>query len=171
MVCGLALLAGLAVPGLAGNPQPSEAEADIELRTVNRQLEQARQQEEAMAGKLTELESEAAAVSRSLAETAARIQSREAMVTSAEEHLRRLEEDGRRLPLALDVGQLLDEVADVVCVPLVEPERPILSLQIPKMPLGCLANIFAVLLPALCTGAEFCLLLSLLKDRISHTSR
>jgi murein hydrolase activator len=84
-------------PGLAGNPQPSEAEADIELRTVNRQLEQARQQEEAMAGKLTELESEAAAVSRSLAETAARIQSREAMVTAGEEQLQQIEAEEQEL--------------------------------------------------------------------------
>jgi murein hydrolase activator len=102
MMCGLALLVGLAVPvltgpGLAGNPQPSEAEADIELRTVNRQLEQARQQEEAMAGKLTELESEAAAVSRSLAETAARIQSREAMVTAGEEQLQQIEAEEQEL--------------------------------------------------------------------------
>ena len=102
LVFGLALLVGLAVPGmtgpgLAGNMQPSEAEADIELRTVNRQLEQARQQEEAMAGKLTTLESEAAAVSRSLAETAARIQSREAMVTAGEEQLQQIEAEEREL--------------------------------------------------------------------------
>jgi septal ring factor EnvC (AmiA/AmiB activator) len=83
--------------GWAGNPQPSEAEADIEFKTVTRQLEQARQQEEAMAGRLTELESEAAAVSRSLAETAARIQSREAMVTAGEEQLQQIEAEEQEL--------------------------------------------------------------------------
>src|SRR5687767_5839695 len=71
----LALTAWFAVPGWAGSPQPNESEADIELKTVTRQLEQAREQEQAMAGRLSALESEAAAVSLKLAETAARIQS------------------------------------------------------------------------------------------------
>jgi murein hydrolase activator len=91
------VVAGHAEPGLAGNPQPSETEADIELKAVTRQLEQARQQEEAMAGRLTVLESEAAAVSRSLAETAARIQSREAMVTAGEELLQQIETEEHEL--------------------------------------------------------------------------
>src|SRR5688572_10639583 len=85
------LIAWLAVPGWAGNPQPSESEADIELKTVTRQLEQARAQEQAMASRLTALESEAAAVSLKLAETAARIQSREAMVTAGEDQLQEIE--------------------------------------------------------------------------------
>jgi hypothetical protein len=33
------VVAGHAEPGLAGNPQPSETEADIELKAVTRQLE------------------------------------------------------------------------------------------------------------------------------------
>jgi hypothetical protein len=36
--------------------EPSEAEADIELKTITQQLEQARQQEQAIAGRLTALE-------------------------------------------------------------------------------------------------------------------
>jgi murein hydrolase activator len=91
------LLAGLALPGLAGNSLPSESEADIELKTVTRQLEQAREQEQAVASQLTVLESEAAAVSRSLAETAARIQSREAMVTAGEDQLRQIEAEEQEL--------------------------------------------------------------------------
>jgi septal ring factor EnvC (AmiA/AmiB activator) len=93
----LSVIAGLAVPGLAGGQQPSESEADIELRTVTQQLEQARDQEQATEGKLTALESEAAAVSRRLAETAARIQSREAMVTAGEDQLQRIEAEEREL--------------------------------------------------------------------------
>lgn len=85
------------VPLWAGNPEPGEAEADIELKTITRQLEQARQQEQAIEGRLTALESEAAAVSRSLAETAARIQSREAMVTAGEDQLQQMETEEREL--------------------------------------------------------------------------
>jgi septal ring factor EnvC (AmiA/AmiB activator) len=96
-VTALGLLAAAAVPLWAGNPEPGEAEADIELKTVTRQLEQARQQEQAIEGRLTALESEAAAVSRSLAETAARIQSREAMVTAGEDQLQQMETEEREL--------------------------------------------------------------------------
>jgi murein hydrolase activator len=95
-IAAVGLLAALAVPLWAGNPEPSEAEADIELKTITRQLEQARQQEQAIEGRLTALESEAAAVSRSLAETAARIQSREAMVTAGEDQLQQMETEEQR---------------------------------------------------------------------------
>jgi septal ring factor EnvC (AmiA/AmiB activator) len=91
------VIACLAVPVWAGNPQPSESEADIELKVVTRQLEQARQQEQAMASRLTALESEAAAVSLKLAATAARIQSREAMVTAGEEQLLQIETEEQEL--------------------------------------------------------------------------
>lgn len=111
MVCASGVLAGLvvpslAVPSLAGNPQPSQAEADIELKTITRQLEHAREQEEAMAGKLTALEAESAAVSRSLAETAARIQSREAMVTAGEEQLQQIEAEEQDLLAGLSRRQV-----------------------------------------------------------------
>jgi len=96
-LCGFSMVAGLAVPGLAGNPQPSETEADIELKVVTRQLEQAREQEQAMASRLTALESEAEAVSLKLAETAARIQSREAMVTAGEDQLQEIESEEQGL--------------------------------------------------------------------------
>jgi septal ring factor EnvC (AmiA/AmiB activator) len=96
----------LAVPSLAGNPQPSQAEADIELKTITRQLEHAREQEQAMAGKLTALEAESAAVSRSLAETAARIQSREAMVTAGEEQLQQIEAEEQDLLAGLSRRQV-----------------------------------------------------------------
>jgi murein hydrolase activator len=96
-LAALGLLAAAAVPLWAGNPEPSAAEADIELKTITRQLEQARQQEQAIEGRLTALESEAAAVSRSLAETAARIQSREAMVTAGEDQLQQIETEEREL--------------------------------------------------------------------------
>lgn len=96
-ITALGILATAAVPLWAGNPEPSEAEADIELKTITRQLEQARQQEQAIEGRLTALESEAAAVSRSLAETAARIQSREAMVTAGEDQLQRMEAEEQQL--------------------------------------------------------------------------
>jgi murein hydrolase activator len=96
-IAAVGLLAAVAVPLWAGNPEPSEAEADIELKTVTRQLEQARQQEQAIEGRLTALESEAATVSRSLAETAARIQSREAMVTAGEDQLQLMETEEREL--------------------------------------------------------------------------
>jgi murein hydrolase activator len=91
------LAAAVALPAWAGNPQPSEAEADIELKTITRQLEQAREQEQAIESRLTALESEAVAVSRSLAETAARIQSREAMVTAGEDQLQRMEAEEQEL--------------------------------------------------------------------------
>jgi septal ring factor EnvC (AmiA/AmiB activator) len=111
MVCASGVLAGLvvpslAVPSLAGNPQPSQAEADIELKTITRQLEHAREQEQAMAGKLTALEAESAAVSRSLAETAARIQSREAMVTAGEEQLQQIEAEEQDLLAGLSRRQV-----------------------------------------------------------------
>jgi septal ring factor EnvC (AmiA/AmiB activator) len=96
----------LTVPSLAGNPQPSQAEADIELKTITRQLEHAREQEQAMAGKLTALEAESAAVSRSLAETAARIQSREAMVTAGEEQLQQIEAEEQDLLAGLSRRQV-----------------------------------------------------------------
>ncbi|HUF45717.1 MAG TPA: peptidoglycan DD-metalloendopeptidase family protein [Aestuariivirgaceae bacterium] len=110
-VCASGVLAGLAmpnlaVPSLAGNPQPSQAEADIELRTITRQLDHAREQEQAMAGKLTALEAESAAVSRSLAETAARIQSREAMVTAGEEQLQQIEAEEQDLLAGLSQRQV-----------------------------------------------------------------
>lgn len=85
------------MPLSAGNPQPGETEADIELKVLNRQIEQARAQEEAMASRLTALEREAAAVSLKLAATAARIQSREAMVTAGEVRLQRIEVEEREL--------------------------------------------------------------------------
>jgi septal ring factor EnvC (AmiA/AmiB activator) len=111
MVCASGVLAGLVVPSLtvpslAGNPQPSQAEADIELKTITRQLEHAREQEQAMAGKLTALEAESAAVSRSLAETAARIQSREAMVTAGEEQLQQIEAEEQDLLAGLSRRQV-----------------------------------------------------------------
>ncbi|CAN5760429.1 murein hydrolase activator EnvC [soil metagenome] len=96
-IAALGLLAAAAVPLWAGNPEPGAAEADIELKTITRQLEQARQQEQAIEGRLTALESEAAAVSLSLAETAARIQSREAMVTAGEDQLQQIETEEREL--------------------------------------------------------------------------
>jgi septal ring factor EnvC (AmiA/AmiB activator) len=96
-LCGFGLLAGLAGPLPAGNPQPSETEADIELKAVTRQLEQARLQEQAMASRLSALETEAAAVSLKLAETAARIQAREAMVTAGEDQLQRIEAEEQNL--------------------------------------------------------------------------
>ena len=96
-ITALSLLAAAAVPLWAGNPEPGKTEADIELKTITRQLEQARQQEQAIEGRLTALESEAAAVSRSLAETAARIQSREAMVTTGEDQLQRMETEEQDL--------------------------------------------------------------------------
>jgi murein hydrolase activator len=96
-ISAMGLLTAAAVPLWAGNPEPGEAEADIELKTITRQLEQARQQEQAIEGRLTALESEAAAVSRSLAETAARIQSREAMVTAGEDQLQQMETEEQEL--------------------------------------------------------------------------
>jgi murein hydrolase activator len=100
------------VAGSAGDAQPSEAEADIELETVTQQLEQAREQEQAIAGKLTTLEKEAAAVSRSLAETAARIQSREAMVTSGEDLLQQIEAEER--DLLADLNQRQDALSELL---------------------------------------------------------
>jgi septal ring factor EnvC (AmiA/AmiB activator) len=96
VLAGLAM-PSLAIPGLAGSPQTSETEASIELKAVTQQLEQARRQEEAMSSKLTALEREAAAVSLKLAATAARIQSREAMVTAGEEQLQHIETEEREL--------------------------------------------------------------------------
>ena len=94
----LCALGGLgSLPGLAGNPEPSATEADIELKAVTRQLEQARAQEQAIAGSLTALESEAAAISLQLAETAAGIQSREAMVTAGEDQLQQIEAEEQDL--------------------------------------------------------------------------
>jgi hypothetical protein len=43
-----------------------------------------------------------------------------------EEDVRRMQDDGRRRPFALDVRQLLDEVARVGRVPLVKPEGRVL---------------------------------------------
>jgi murein hydrolase activator len=100
------------VAGSAGDAQPSEAEADIELKTVTQQLEQAREQEQAIAGKLTTLEKEAAAVSRSLAETAARIQSREAMVTAGEDLLQQIEAEER--DLLADLNQRQDALSELL---------------------------------------------------------
>ena len=104
-MCACVMLVNLAVPGLAGNPEPGEVEADIKLRAINQQLEHARQQEQAIAGRLTALESEAAAVSRRLAETAARIQSREAMVTAGEDVLQQIEAEEQDLLASLGQRQ------------------------------------------------------------------
>src|SRR5690606_31399484 len=69
-----------------------------------------------------------------------------------EEDVARVHDDGRRLPFSFDVRQLLDEVAGVVRVPLVEEKRIVLALgafQIVQKTLGSCANPPAVLLAAL----------------------
>jgi murein hydrolase activator len=137
-------------PGLAGDPQPSEAEADIELKTVTQQLEQAREQEQAMAGKLTVLESEAAAVSRSLAETAARIQSREAMVTAGEDLLQQIEAEEH--DLLADLNRRQDALSELLAgLQRLEANPPPPFVTRPDDALSALrgAMLFGAIVPAL----------------------
>lgn len=94
LAAAFAAPAGATEPGTGPDP-------GMELRALVRQLDHAREQEQAIAGELTALEREAEAISRQLAEAAARIQSRESMITAGEQELERLDDEEQALLASL----------------------------------------------------------------------
>lgn len=95
-----ALAIGLAcLPGVAAEParQPSEQSTDIELNALRQQIERANQTTRSIVGELSALEKEEEDLARKLAETASRIQSREAMITAGEDRLTSLDDEERAL--------------------------------------------------------------------------
>jgi septal ring factor EnvC (AmiA/AmiB activator) len=100
-LCAAFLAAALAAPAGGTEPGRAETDAGMELRALIRQLDQSREQEQAITGELTALEREAEAISGKLAEAAARIQSRESMITAGEQELERLEGEEQALLASL----------------------------------------------------------------------
>ncbi len=77
--------------------RPSEQSTDIELKALQQQLERANATSQSIASELSTLEKEQEELSQKLAETASRIQSREAMITAGEDRLSSLDDEEKAL--------------------------------------------------------------------------
>jgi len=99
-------------PASESEQRPSEQAADIELKSVRQQIDRANRTSESIASELSALEKEHEDLSARLAETASRIQSREAMITAGEDRIGSL--DGEEKALLDDLRRRREVLGDLL---------------------------------------------------------